>query len=144
MSMAAGESSIPAVLGERARQQPDARVFTFVDYEVDPAGYSQGLTWPQVHRRGAAISVPNDNIEQLAAIVELKKRGSSDGEILDRLRTVKREVSSVISKLHGLRLADLVLVPPGSVPITTSGNVRRSTCAGRYRQNEFTRLEIPA
>ena len=37
-----------------------------------------------------------------------------------------------------------VLVPPGSIPITTSGKVRRSACAERYRQDEFTRLDTPA
>ena len=94
--------------------------------------------------RAVAISVPNDRSEQLVAIVELKKRGSSDDEVLDRLHTVKREVTSAISKSHGLRVADLVLVPPGSIPITTSGKIRRSACAERYRQDEFTRLDTPA
>ncbi|MFZ0228325.1 MAG: AMP-binding protein, partial [Mycobacterium sp.] len=94
--------------------------------------------------RAVAISIPNDRSEQLVAILELKKRGSSDGEVLDRLHTVKREVASAISKSHGLRVADFVLVPPGSIPITTSGKVRRSACAERYRQDEFTRLDTPA
>jgi long-chain fatty acid adenylase/transferase FadD26 len=94
--------------------------------------------------RVAAISVPNDRSEQLVAVVELKKRGSSEEEIQDRLHNVKREVASAISKSYGLRLADLVLVPPGSIPITTSGKVRRSTCSERYRQNEFARLDTSA
>src|SRR3984885_14903299 len=94
--------------------------------------------------RAVAISIPNDRSEQLVAILELKKRGSSDGEVLDRLHTVKREVASAISKSHGLRVADFVLVPPGSIPITTSGKVRRSAAAERYRQDEFTRLDTPA
>jgi long chain fatty acid CoA FadD26 len=94
--------------------------------------------------RAVAISVPNDRSEQLVAIVELKKRGSSDEEARDRLHTVKREVKSAISKSHGLRLADLVLVPPGSIPITSSGKVRRSSCAERYLQDEFIRLDTPA
>ncbi len=91
--------------------------------------------------RVAAISVPNDGSEQLVVIVELKKRGSSDDEVRDRLQTVKREVTSAISKLHGLRVADLVVVAPGSIPITTSGKVRRSTCAERHGRDEFTRLD---
>jgi long chain fatty acid CoA FadD26 len=93
--------------------------------------------------RVAAISVPNHQSEQLVAVVELKKRGSSDQEILDRLHTIKREVDSAISKSHGLRLADLVLVEPGAIPITTSGKIRRSTCAERYRRDEFARLDMP-
>jgi long chain fatty acid CoA FadD26 len=91
--------------------------------------------------RVAAISVRNDGSEQLVAVVELKKRGSSDDEILDRMHAVTREVKSAVSKSHGVRLADLVLVPPGAIPITTSGKVRRSACAERYRQDEFTRLD---
>jgi long-chain fatty acid adenylase/transferase FadD26 len=93
--------------------------------------------------RVAAISVPNGQSEQLVAIVELKNRGSSDEEILDRLRTVKQQVTSAISKSHGLRLADLVLVAPGSIPITTSGKIRRSKCVEHYRREEFARLDIP-
>jgi long chain fatty acid CoA FadD26 len=38
-------------------------------------------------------------------------------------------------------VADLVLVAPGSLPITTSGKIRRSTCAERYQSQEFSRLE---
>ena len=90
--------------------------------------------------RVAAISVPDDQSEQLVAIVELKKRGSSDEEAVSRLHTVKREVTSAITKSHGLRVSDLVLVPPGSIPITTSGKIRRSECGQIYRQEGFTRL----
>jgi long chain fatty acid CoA FadD26 len=94
--------------------------------------------------RVAAISVPDDRSEQLIVIVELKKRGSSDDEARDRLHTVKREVTSAISKSHGLEVADLVVVPPGSIPITTSGKVRRSACAECYRQEKFSRLDTSA
>ena len=91
--------------------------------------------------RVAAICVPNGRSEQLVAIVELKKRGSSDEEAEPGSHTVKREVTTAISKSHGVRVADLVLVPPGSIPITTSGKIRRSACAERYRRDEFTRLD---
>ena len=84
--------------------------------------------------RVAAISVPDDITEQLVAIVELKKRGTPRKRQCTGLRTVKREVTSAISKSHSLRVADLVLVSPGSIPITTSGKIRRSACVERYRQ----------
>ena len=93
--------------------------------------------------RVAAISVPDDRSERLVAIVEVKKRGS-DEEALHRFRTVKREVASAISRSHSVRVADLVLVPPGSIPITTSGKVRRSACVERYRQDEFSRWDVTA
>jgi long chain fatty acid CoA FadD26 len=91
--------------------------------------------------RVAAISVPDERTERLVAVVELKKRGSSNDEALDKLHAVKYEVTSAISKNHGLRVADLVFVPPGSIPITTSGKIRRAACAERYRQNKFVRLD---
>ena len=71
-------------------------------------------------------------------------RGNSNQQILDRLEAVKNEVTTAISQSHGLRLADLVLVSPGSIPITTSGKVRRSACAERYRRDEFARLDTSA
>jgi acyl-CoA synthetase (AMP-forming)/AMP-acid ligase II len=91
--------------------------------------------------RCAAIAVPGKGIEKLVVIIELKKRGDSDEEAADRLRSVKREVTSAISKSRGLSVADLVLVSPGSIPITTSGKIRRSQCVELYRQDKFTRLD---
>jgi long-chain fatty acid adenylase/transferase FadD26 len=92
--------------------------------------------------RVAAISIPADGGEQLVAIVEQKKRGGSDEEALHRLHDIRRQVTSAISRSHGVRVADLVLVALGSIPITTSGKVRRSECAERYRRGEFVRLDI--
>ena len=91
--------------------------------------------------RCAAIAVPQNGVEKLVAIIELKRRGESDEEATDRLRVVKREVTSAISKSHGLSVADLVLVSPGSIPITTSGKIRRAQCVELYRQDEFSRLD---
>jgi long chain fatty acid CoA FadD26 len=94
--------------------------------------------------RVAAISIPDDRTERLVVIAEMKNRGSSDEEMQQKLRTVRQQVTSAISKSHGLRVADLVLVPPGSIPITTSGKIRRSSCVEVYRQDEFSRLDSTA
>jgi fatty acid CoA ligase FadD28 len=91
--------------------------------------------------RVAAIAVPNDGVEQLVAIVEVKKRGDSDEEVKHQFTAVTREVTSAISKSHGLGVADLVLVAPGSIPITTSGKVRRQSCVEEYKRNRFARLD---
>jgi fatty acid CoA ligase FadD28 len=91
--------------------------------------------------RCAAIAVPEDGAEKLVAIIELKKKNESDEEAMERLGLVKREVTSAISKSHGLTVADLVLVSPGSIPITTSGKVRRAQCVELYRHSKFTRLD---
>jgi acyl-CoA synthetase (AMP-forming)/AMP-acid ligase II len=92
--------------------------------------------------RVAAISVQDDRSEQLVAIIEVKKRGDTDEEVLEKLQSVKRDVTSAISTTHGLTAADLVLVPRGSIPITTSGKIRRSACAEQYRNDQFTRLDV--
>jgi long chain fatty acid CoA FadD26 len=91
--------------------------------------------------RAVAISVPDERSERLVAIVEMNnKRGRSEQETLQTFRAVRQEVTSAISRSHSLRVSDLVLVAPGSIPITTSGKIRRSACVERYRQDDFTRL----
>jgi fatty acid CoA ligase FadD28 len=32
-------------------------------------------------------------------------------------------------------------VPPGSIPITTSGKVRRAACIEQYQHGQFARLD---
>jgi fatty acid CoA ligase FadD28 len=91
--------------------------------------------------RTAAIAVPDEGMEQLVVIIEVKKRGDSDEDAMRKFAVVKRQVTSAISNSHGLGVADLVLVPPGSIPITTSGKVRRAACVDQYRHGQFARLD---
>jgi long-chain fatty acid adenylyltransferase FadD28 len=96
----------------------------------------------QVITRGrcAAISVPDDGIEKLVAIAELKSQSGGE-DVLQQFNEVKNDVTSAISTSHGLSIADLVLVPQGSIPLTTSGKVRRSSCVELYQQDQFARLD---
>ncbi|MBV8786793.1 MAG: AMP-binding protein [Mycobacterium sp.] len=91
--------------------------------------------------RCAAIAVPDEGTEKLVVVLEFKKRDTADDEAENKLVAVKREVTSAISNSHGLAVADLVLVAPGSIPITTSGKVRRATCVEHYTQEHFVRLD---
>lgn len=91
--------------------------------------------------RCAAIAVPDEHTEKLVVIIETKKRGDTEEEAAAKLAAVKGEVTSAISNVHGLAVADLVLVPPGSIPITTSGKVRRASCVEQYRQGQFARVD---
>jgi long-chain fatty acid adenylyltransferase FadD28 len=91
--------------------------------------------------RCAAIAVADSHVEKLVVLIEVKKRGDSPEEVADKLTVVKREVTSAISNSHGLSVADLVLVSPGSIPITTSGKVRRATCVEQYRHGQFARVD---
>ena len=91
--------------------------------------------------RVAAITVPRDGMEQLVVVMEVKKRGNSAEDAAHKFAAVKREVTSAISTSHGLGVADLVLVSPGSIPITTSGKLRRASCVDQYQRDEFVRLD---
>lgn len=106
-------------------------------YPEDIESTVRGITGGRV----AAISVPVDETEKLVTIIELKKRGDSDEEALRLLDVVKNDVTAAISSSHGLNVADLVLVPPGSIPTTTSGKIRRGACVEHYRRQQFTRLD---
>ena len=86
--------------------------------------------------RIAAISVPGDASEKLVVIAELKK--DVDQSALD---TLKQQVTAAVSTTHNVALSDFVLVAPGSLPLTTSGKVRRASSNELYRNNEFTRLD---
>jgi fatty acid CoA ligase FadD21 len=91
--------------------------------------------------RVAAISVPVDSTEKLVTVIELKKPGDSKEETVHWLSGVKSNVTSAISNAHGLSVGDVVLVPPGSLPTTTSGKIRRAACVEQYRADQFTRLD---
>ncbi|MFZ1163802.1 AMP-binding protein [Mycobacterium sp.] len=90
--------------------------------------------------RVAAISVPDAVDERVALVIECKPRGDSAEDIAKKIDVVKRDVNVAISTGHGIRVDDLVMVAPGSIPITTSGKIRRGACAQLYRQNQLARI----
>ncbi|HEU0190629.1 MAG TPA: AMP-binding protein [Mycobacterium sp.] len=91
--------------------------------------------------RVAAIALPVDSTEELVTIAEVKGREVSGQDSASWLDGVKTDVTSAIANAHGLHVGDLVLVSPGSIPITTSGKIRRAACVERYRQDRFARLD---
>jgi long-chain fatty acid adenylase/transferase FadD26 len=97
-------------------------------------GFTRALVRPEGYR---ALLMNGEN-----ATSEVPADSWDGEEALHRLRTVTQEVTSAIKKSHGVRVADLVFVPPGSLPTTTSGKVRRSACVEQYRQDEFSRLDV--
>src|SRR4029077_18750199 len=50
------ECSLTSLLHERAARQPDVTAYTYIDYEVDPNGFAERLTWAQVHHRAQVIA----------------------------------------------------------------------------------------
>ena len=106
-------------------------------YPEDIEATVQGITGGRV----AAISVPVNSTEKLVTVIEVKKRGNSTVDAVHWLSGVKSDITSAISNEHGLNVGDLVLVPPGSIPTTTSGKIRRAACIEQYRQDQFIRVD---
>jgi acyl-CoA synthetase (AMP-forming)/AMP-acid ligase II len=79
--------------------------------------------------RLSAVSAPRwrfcrRTTEKRVVIIEAKKE-----KTVEQFADTKPEVTQAISNLHNLSVADHVLVVPGSIPIPTSGKVRRSVSA---------------
>ena len=55
------ESSLLAVLRERASLQPNHPAFTFHDYEHDAEGAADTVTWAQLHRRSHNLALEVQN-----------------------------------------------------------------------------------
>jgi long chain fatty acid CoA FadD26 len=86
--------------------------------------------------RVAAVSVQDDTRERLVVLAELRK---PDPALMPEL---KNHVTAAIAKAHGVRVSDVAFLAQGSLPITTSGKVRRSASMARYRSGEFSRLDV--
>jgi acyl-CoA synthetase (AMP-forming)/AMP-acid ligase II len=80
--------------------------------------------------RSAAIAVDHDGTEQLVVVAEAK----TDRDIVG-------DVTAAVANAHGLALTELVLVKRGSLPITTSGKIRRQKCVEQYLDASLARLD---
>jgi long-chain fatty acid adenylase/transferase FadD26 len=91
---------------------------------------------PAVRRdRLAAFAVPGDPGERVVVVAEHAR--TTDLADLD-LPALGGAVRSAVSARHGLRLADVVVVPPGTVPRTSSGKVSRALTRERYLAGAYT------
>ncbi|MFI5685202.1 fatty acyl-AMP ligase [Streptomyces sp. NPDC051636] len=79
--------------------------------------------------RIAAFAVAGGDGERLVVVAE-HGRDASTGDISGP--DVTHAVRAAVATRHGIAVHDFVLVPPGSVPHTTSGKVARGACRERY------------
>ena len=89
------DPSIPAVLRTRAQAQPNDIAFNFIDYEVDPAGFEERLTWSELYRRVQVVAH------------ELLQSGS----VGDRVAILAPQSFDYIVGLLGALEAGLIAVP---------------------------------
>ncbi|MEU0004280.1 fatty acyl-AMP ligase [Streptomyces sp. NPDC006314] len=79
--------------------------------------------------RVAAFAVSTGEGERLVVVAEHGRDANPD-DIAGQ--EVTRAVRAALATGHGVALHDFVLVPPGSVPHTTSGKVARGACREQY------------
>lgn len=71
--MSVTETHIPTILANLDRDRPDVPAYTFIDYDVDPAGYRETVTWSQLRNRVRVVAAelatyasPGDRVAILA------------------------------------------------------------------------------
>jgi acyl-CoA synthetase (AMP-forming)/AMP-acid ligase II len=97
--------------------------------------------------RAAVFAVPGEEGESVVAVVERRRDrmkrdrhaglGASSASTSGHGDSVDHVVRARVAGTHGLRLDRLVLVPPGTIPRTSSGKVSRSACRAAYLRGEY-------
>ena len=75
---------------------------------------------------GAAFAVDAGDEERLVIVHELERRAAAPPE------EIAEVVRRVVAEEHEVRVHELVLIPAGTLPRTSSGKVRRGACRAAY------------
>jgi len=85
---------------------------------------------PAIRTNGvAAFSVTRDDAEQLIVVAELLRSAKLTVEDLEN---VEYAIAASITRSHGLAPHTVHLAPVSTIPLTTSGKVRRSACRDAF------------
>lgn len=84
----------------------------------------------------AAFAVEQEDEERLVLVVEIKLRPQEPFDA----EAVTAHMREALSAHHGVRAHAIALVPPGSVPLTSSGKVRRAECRARWLAGSLVEL----
>ena len=91
--------------------------------------------------RAAVFAVPGEEGESVVAVAERRrdrmKHDVPPGLGAGRGGSVDHVVRARVAGTHGLRLDRLILVPPGTIPRTSSGKVSRSACRAAYLRGDY-------
>jgi acyl-CoA synthetase (AMP-forming)/AMP-acid ligase II len=99
--------------------------------------WTAGLSHPFLRPGcGAAVAVENSREEddRLVVIQEIDRKGAANlaNEGLQAAEAVSMAVRAAVVRQHGLRVHDVVLIHPGTLPKTSSGKVQRRASCERY------------
>jgi acyl-CoA synthetase (AMP-forming)/AMP-acid ligase II len=101
--------------------------------------------------RAAVFAVPGKEGETVIAVAErgrgrMKREAAAFAAASAQVAgsaapsSVDHIVRARVAGTHGLRLDRLVLVPPGTIPRTSSGKVSRSACRAAYLRGEYAEV----
>src|SRR5207237_1247934 len=85
---------------------------------------------------GAAFGVEVDGDERLVVVQEVGREHTS----ID-VTSIVGDVREAITAHHALSAYAIALVPPGSVPKTSSGKVQRRACRATFLEGALDRLD---
>lgn len=89
-------------------------------------------------RRAAAFSVRRDEQEEELVVVAEFRRAVRRTEA--QLATVRALVVAAVTTGHAVRPSDVHLGPPGTIPLTTSGKVRRGAARQSFEEGTLKKL----
>ncbi|OJH42517.1 fatty acyl-AMP ligase [Cystobacter ferrugineus] len=92
----------------------------------------------QMIRRGCSAAFATNDDAELVVVIEVRKPDGGDAALpMERAAAICENVRAAITAKHGLSVAGVVLVPPGTVPKTSSGKVRRVVCKDMFLGDEL-------
>jgi acyl-CoA synthetase (AMP-forming)/AMP-acid ligase II len=94
-------------------------------YGADPALRQDGC---------AAFSITTELGESVVVIQEIERRQIPGANF----PALQASIRSRIVRVHRLDIADVLIVPPASLPRTSSGKIRRGECKKRYLESHFS------
>jgi amino acid adenylation domain-containing protein len=84
----------------------------------------------------AAFSLDGDDEERVAVVAEIGREALRKGDFATLLATMR----GILAEECELAAAELALVPPGAVPKTSSGKLRRRACKQAYAEGSLSVL----
>ncbi|GGR38280.1 beta-ketoacyl synthase N-terminal-like domain-containing protein [Streptomyces netropsis] len=90
----------------------------------------------------AAFALDGVHGEEVAVVAEVRRRDPDGGDADDAVLfdAAVRDVRAAVGRACGVAVRLVVLVPPGTVPKTTSGKVRRSLCRDQLLRGALPEL----
>ncbi len=122
-----GRNHYPQDLEYSAQESTDAVRAGFVAAFSVPANQLPALVFAQDSHSGLKSYDADDASEQLVIVAE---RGPGAGKA-DPL-PIADTIRGAVSQRHGVTVRDVLLVPAGSIPRTSSGKIARRACKNAY------------